>query len=243
MFCFTSNENCHFSSTKNGDTPKRIVDFPLERDTFRNKIMEIVEDFDEQSNNNNGKPWNLSRILSVKPNFCIFLHFFIIFFIFSFSFFSFSFFLFFIFELFSCSFIFSHILSFSFFHFFIFHFFIFFSFFHFFNFSFLNFFHFRSFSFIFSHFLSCSFSLLGAQNLFFFSGLNFVTISLDSSHVEKQFGGPSRGVVQIPFVPSLRFFLLFFLPFFFLSFSFLKKIFSSFCVFFYVFHFPFSEEK
>ena len=30
---------------KNVDTPKRIVDFPRERDTFRNKIMEIVKDF------------------------------------------------------------------------------------------------------------------------------------------------------------------------------------------------------
>ena len=32
---------------KNADHPKRVVHFPLERDTFRNKIMEIVEDFDE----------------------------------------------------------------------------------------------------------------------------------------------------------------------------------------------------
>ena len=30
---------------KNGETPKRVVDFPQERDTLRNKIMEIVEDF------------------------------------------------------------------------------------------------------------------------------------------------------------------------------------------------------
>ena len=42
---------------KNDYPPKRVVDFPWERDTFRNKIMEIVEDFDEQSYNNNGKPW------------------------------------------------------------------------------------------------------------------------------------------------------------------------------------------
>ena len=41
---------------KNEYTPKRVVDFPMERDTFRNKIMEIVEDFDEKSYNNNGKP-------------------------------------------------------------------------------------------------------------------------------------------------------------------------------------------
>ena len=33
---------------KNSDHPKRVVDFPVERDTFRNKIMEIVEDFDEK---------------------------------------------------------------------------------------------------------------------------------------------------------------------------------------------------
>ena len=33
---------------KDGYTPKRVVDLPLERDTFRNKMMEIVDDFDEQ---------------------------------------------------------------------------------------------------------------------------------------------------------------------------------------------------
>ena len=43
---------------KNGETAKRVVDFPLERDTFRNKIMEIVKDFDEKRYNNNGKPGN-----------------------------------------------------------------------------------------------------------------------------------------------------------------------------------------
>ena len=42
---------------KNDYLPKRVVDFPWERDTFRNKIMEIVKDFDEKSYNNNGKPW------------------------------------------------------------------------------------------------------------------------------------------------------------------------------------------
>ena len=40
-FCFTSNANCHFSS-ENGYHPKRVVDFLRERDTFRNKILEIV---------------------------------------------------------------------------------------------------------------------------------------------------------------------------------------------------------
>ena len=33
---------------KNDKTPKRVVDFPLERDTFRDKIMELVKDFDEK---------------------------------------------------------------------------------------------------------------------------------------------------------------------------------------------------
>ena len=70
---------------KNGYTPKRVVDFPRERDTFRNKIMEIVEDFDETGYNNNGKPWKSSRILRVNPIFSFF-------FLFS-SFFIFSFFL------------------------------------------------------------------------------------------------------------------------------------------------------
>ena len=43
---------------KNGETAKRVVDFPPERDTFRKKIMEIVEDFHEKSYNNNGNPGN-----------------------------------------------------------------------------------------------------------------------------------------------------------------------------------------
>ena len=40
---------------KNGETPERVVDFLLERDTFRNKIMKIVKDFDEKKSYNNGK--------------------------------------------------------------------------------------------------------------------------------------------------------------------------------------------
>ena len=123
---------------ENDYTPKRVVDVPWERDTFRNKIMEIVEDFDEKSNNN-GKPWKSSRILRVNSIFSFFS-------IFSFlMFFIFSFFLFFSF--------------FSFFHFFIFSFF---PFFHFFNFSyFFIFFHFLSCSFFhFSHFFIFSFSFI-----------------------------------------------------------------------------------
>ena len=37
-----------FATFFNDYHPKRVVDFLLERDTFRNKIMEIVEDFDEK---------------------------------------------------------------------------------------------------------------------------------------------------------------------------------------------------
>ena len=64
--------------------------------------MEIVEDFDEKSYNNHGKPWKSSKILRVNPNvfillsfFIIFLHFFVFFhssFFHFFSFFIFSFF-------------------------------------------------------------------------------------------------------------------------------------------------------
>ena len=57
---------------KNDYPPKRVVDFPLERDTFRNKIMEIVEDFYKKSYNNNGKPWKSSRILRVNLIFSFF---------------------------------------------------------------------------------------------------------------------------------------------------------------------------
>ena len=95
---------------KKRDPAKRVVDFPLERDTFRNKTMELVEDFDEKSYNNNGKPWKSSGILRVNPIFFIFLSFLIMslhFFIFSFYSF---FFIFFIFHFF----IFFHFLSFSF---------------------------------------------------------------------------------------------------------------------------------
>ena len=33
---------------KNADPAKRVVDFHLERDTFRNKLMDIAEDFYEK---------------------------------------------------------------------------------------------------------------------------------------------------------------------------------------------------
>ena len=168
-------------------TPQNgLLIFLGKRDTFRNKIMEIVEDFDEKSYNNNGKPWKSSRILRVNPIFVFFFLFSSLFSIFSFFF--------------------------SFFHFFIFS--------HLFH--FFHFLHFPPFSFIFFHFLS--FSLLGAQNLFFL-GLNFVTISLDSSYVKNQFLGPSRVVLFL-------FFLLVFLPFFVFFLAYYFFIFSFFVHFF-----------
>ena len=136
---------------ENGDSVKRVDDFPRERDTFRNKIMEIVEHFDEKRYNNNGKPWKSSRILRVNPNFFIFLELFIFFLYFSFLLHFFHFFIFFNFS-------FSSFLNFSIFSFFFFF--------------FIFFVLFPSFSFIFSlfslHFLSFSFSLLCAQNLIYF---------------------------------------------------------------------------
>ena len=115
---------------KNADLAKRVVDFPRERDTFRNKIMEIVEDFDEKSYNNNGKPWKSSKILRLKPKFFIVHHFSSFFRFFSKISFSSFFFYFFhfsfsviIFDVLSFSFILFHFLSCSFFLFFCFFFF------------------------------------------------------------------------------------------------------------------------
>ena len=148
---------------KNGGLPKRVVDFPLERDTSRNKIMEIVEDFNEKSYNNNGKPWKSSRILRLNPFVFIFFPFssFFPFFRFFHFFIFFTFFLFFFF--------FSFFSFFSFFHFF--HFFISV---HFFTFSFCSFssffFMFLLLFFFFLHFLS-----------FFFFFLNCFKISCNIS--------------------------------------------------------------
>ena len=41
------------------------------------KIIEIVEDLNKKSHNNNDKPWKSSRILRLNPNFFIFVSFFI----------------------------------------------------------------------------------------------------------------------------------------------------------------------
>ena len=95
---------------KNGEARKTGCRFSSERDTYRNKIMEIVEDFDEKSYKKQRKPWKSSRILHVKPNFFIF-SLFIIFSCFLFIFFFFvncsSFFFYFLFFLHLSSFFFS----------------------------------------------------------------------------------------------------------------------------------------
>ena len=92
-----------------------------------------------------------------------------------------------------------------------------FHFFHFFIFLLFHFFHFFIFSyfFILFHFF---FFFVGCSKSDFFLGLDFVTISLDSSCVKNQFWGPSR--VVTPLSPLFLFFLLFFLPFFFFFFFF-----------------------
>ena len=133
---------------KNRQTAKRVVDFPRERDTFRNKIMEIVEDSACESN-----VFHVSFFFRHFSSF-VFYHFL------------------------SFSFIFFHFLPFSFIfpfsHFFIFfQFFLFKFFFHFFCF-FLIFFHFSSFSFIFFHLLF----LCWVVKICFFFGPQFRTISL-----------------------------------------------------------------
>ena len=76
--------------------------------------MEIVEDFDEKSYNNNGKLWKSSRIFRLNPMFfhlSFFFHHFSTFF--PFSFFHFFFFFIFSFLLILNIFIFFHFLSFS----------------------------------------------------------------------------------------------------------------------------------
>ena len=216
-FCFTSNDNCHFSSEKRLH-PKRVVEFSSGKRHIRNIVMEIVEDFDEKSYNNNGKPWKSSRIFGCEANFFIFSLFII--FLHFFRFFSFF-----------------HFLHFLFFHVLICFIFFIFPFFHFLSFSLIfllfsfMFFHFLSFSFILIHFLS--FSVFVGCSKSDFLGLNFVSISLDNSYVKKSI---------LPLLgPLFFFFLLFFQPFFVFFLAFYFFIFFIFqCFSFSSF---FSEEK
>ena len=98
---------------------------------------------------------------------------------------------------------------------------------------------------MFLHVPSCSlhvpfifFFFVGCSKCVFFGGLNFVAISLDSSHVKNQFLGPSRegggGERGGRFGPSFPFLHLFlFFPLFF--FSFFSFLFISSFFFFFSF--------
>ena len=80
-------------------------------------------------------------------------------------------------------------------------------------------------------------------------GLNFVTISLDSSCVKNQFLGPSRGYHTPPLGPLFLFphfflpFFVFFLAFYFSFFSFFVHFFIFVFLMFFILFFIFSEEK
>ena len=80
--------------------------------------------------------------------------------------------------------------------------------------------------------------------IWFFLGLNFVTISLDSSYVKNHFLGPSWLVFFSPLGPLFLFFLLFFLPLFVFLLAF---YFFIFCLFyflmFFIFFFHFFRRK
>ena len=93
----------------------------------------------------------------------------------------------------------------------------------------------------FFHSLSFSFSLLGAQNLIFWS-LNFVTISLHKSSAKKSIFGPISG--GTPLGPFFLVFLLLPLFVFFLAFDFFISHFFHFFIFeSFSFSFSFSLKK
>ena len=122
-FCFTSNENYHFSSEKRLH-PTRVVDFPLGKRHSEKKSWKSSMILTKKITTTTVNPGNRRGFLRVKPNCFIFLFFsfftfsflFIFsFFIFLFNFFIFSVFFFFsIFHFSSLSFIFFHFLFLSF---------------------------------------------------------------------------------------------------------------------------------
>ena len=188
-FCFTSNENCHFSSEKTVTTQNGLLIFLGKETHSETKSLKSSRILTKKLTTTT-VPWKSYRILRLNPFVFIFL-----------SFFN------------------------NFLHFFVFHFFIFF---HFLSCSDI-FFHFRSFSFIFVHVLCWVLKI-------FFLCLNFVTISLDNSHVKKQFLGPSR--VVLPLGPLFLFSLLsFFLLFSFSFFLIFSSFFDFFMFFIFFFHF------
>ena len=226
-FCFTSNENCRqFSSEKTATSQNGLLIFfgkETNPETKSRKTSRILT----KSYNNNGKPWNSSRILRVNPNFFIF-HCSSFFFIFLLPFFF----------HFSCSF---------------FHCFLFCNVFHFFVFSFLHFLHFSSF-FFFSAFSSFFFIVLHSSSFFFSFSFSFLGCSKSDFFgpqllqnflyyfLKKTFFEASR---EVPLWVLFSFFSSFFLPFFScLIFSFFSCFvhFFIFC-FFYVFHFSFFLKK
>ena len=204
---------------KNGDHPKRVVDFLLERDTFQSKIMEIVEDLASEVKFFHFRCSSFSFIFHF-----LFFHFSICSF-FIFSFFHFSFFLLFFHFSIVPFFHFSIVSGFHLFHFFHSHFFIFFHFLHsffillhssscffmFFSFFFIFFNHFSSLFFpFFSSFLGCS------KSNFFLASI--AARFLVRFVLENHFFEPSRRV------PLWVFFSLFFLVFFFKKIYLFKKI-------------------
>ena len=52
MFCDTSKKHFHFSS-ENGETPKFVVGFLLEKDAFQKQIRELVWYFADKVDNDN----------------------------------------------------------------------------------------------------------------------------------------------------------------------------------------------
>ena len=88
-FCFTSNENCHFSSEKTVRPQNGLLIF-FGKETHSEKTWKSSRSSHKTSHNNNGRQWKSSRILRVKANFFIFSSF-IIFFIFLLLIFSFLF--------------------------------------------------------------------------------------------------------------------------------------------------------
>ena len=57
---------------KNADPPKQVVDFPRERDTFRNKSIEIVGDFDEKKLQQKRQNLEIVEDFACESNFFIF---------------------------------------------------------------------------------------------------------------------------------------------------------------------------
>ena len=58
---------------KNGDPPKRVVDFLRGRDTSRKKIMEIVKDFDEKKLQQQRQTLEIVEDFECEAKFLLFL--------------------------------------------------------------------------------------------------------------------------------------------------------------------------